>query len=98
VPTNSQIIPAQGAQGQTIEVTITGTSMTDGSVPHFGSGIKVLDSRSTGEKGLTACIEIDPATATGFRRIWISTPGERTAMDDSSRGGFEVLKGTASQR
>jgi hypothetical protein len=95
VPTSLQITPAQGPQGKTLAVTITGTSFrfTNGSIPHFGSGITVLDSRYTGEKALAAHVQIVAGTPVGFRRVWVSTPGAQTAMDDSASGAFQVVAG-----
>src|ERR1041385_4978085 len=95
VPTTLQITAAQGAQGHTLEVTITGTSLhlTDGSIPYFGTGVRVLDSHNVGTTTLATHIEIAAGAPTGLRRVWVSTPGAEIAVDDSSRGAFEVLAG-----
>ena len=100
VPTTLQVCPAQGAQGQTLEVTITGTSLrlTDGSIPHFGTGIEVLDSHHTSQSALAAHIQIMAGTANGFRRVWVSTPGAQTAIDDSTQGAFEVAGGIPAEK
>lgn len=95
VPTTLQIAPAQGAQGQTLKVTVTATSLrlTDASILHFGPGIEVLDSHHTSQTALAAHIEIMAGTPGGFRRVWVSTPGAQTAIDDSAQGAFKVVAG-----
>lgn len=100
VPTPLQINPAQGSQGTTLEVTITGTSFrfTDRSLPHFGLGIAVLDSRYIGENTLVAHIEIVAGTPVGFRRVWVSTPEAHTVIDDSGDGAFTVFAGPAGKQ
>jgi hypothetical protein len=100
VPSTLRVTPEQGAQGETQEVTITGASprFTDRSVAHFGAGIAVLSTRSVGNTALAARIQIATDTPIGRRRIWVSTPGEQTAMDDSPRGAFEVTIRTAEAR
>ena len=100
VPTALHITPAQATQGQALEVTINTTSFrfTDRSIPHFGPGITVLDSHNTSETALAAHIEIAAGTATGFRRIWVSTPGAQTAIDDSLQGAFSVFAGTPAEK
>jgi hypothetical protein len=94
VPTAVRITPAQGTQGQTMEVTITTATppLTHGS-PHFGPGITVLDSHNTSEQALVARIRIDAAAPPGTRRIWVNTQGQQIAMDDSPQGAFSVVAG-----
>jgi hypothetical protein len=67
VPTAVQITPAQGTQGQIMEVTITTATprLTHGSIPHFGPGITELDSHNTSEQALVARIRIDAAGSAG---------------------------------
>jgi hypothetical protein len=92
VPTALQITPAQATQGQIVEVTIATTTLgfTQGSIPHFGPGITVLDSHSTSEQALAARIRVDAATPPGTRRIWVTAQGPQIALDDSPRGAFSV--------
>jgi hypothetical protein len=100
VPTAVQISPAQGTQGQTMEVTITSATprLTHGSIPHFGPGITVLDSHNTSEQALVARIRIDAAAPTGTRRIWVNTRGPQIAIDDSPPGAFSVVAGIPTAR
>ncbi|HKE24588.1 MAG TPA: hypothetical protein VKB88_19635 [Bryobacteraceae bacterium] len=93
VPTALQITPAQATQGETVEVTIATTTprFTQGSIPHFGPGITVLDSHSTSEQTLVSRIKLDAATPPGTRRIWVTTQNPQIAIDDSPRGAFSVV-------
>jgi len=93
VPTALQVTPAQATQGETVEVTIATTTprFTQGSIPHFGPGITVLDSHSTSEQTLVSRIKLDAATPPGTRRIWVTTQNPQIAIDDSPRGAFSVV-------
>lgn len=99
-PTAVRITPAQGTQGQTLEVTITTATprLTHGSIPNFGPGITVLDSHNTSEQALVARIIIDAAAPPGTRRIWINTRGPQIAIDDSPQGAFSVVAGIPTER
>src|SRR6185437_7539093 len=86
--------PNSGKQGQqAISVAITGafTHFASGtSVASFGSGISVASLTVSSPTSATAVINIDPAAATGGRKVTITTESEIATLT----GGFNVNPGT----
>jgi hypothetical protein len=85
--------PDHGGQGETLTVTIraTGLSFTEGSKPNFGPDITVLTNNVVNPTTLRADIEIAPGAPIGGRRVWISAPGQETAIDNTRDGAFQVV-------
>ena len=87
------VTPAQGGQGQTLTLTIsaTGFSFTTGSKPSFGPDVSVLTSQVINATTLLTEIQIAPGAPLGRRRVWVSTPGGQTAIDNTPNGVFQVV-------
>lgn len=85
--------PDHGGQGDTLTVTISasGLSFTEGSKLNFGPDITVLTNNVVNSTTLRADIEIAPGAPIGGRRVWISTPGQETAIDNTRDGAFQVV-------
>ncbi|MHB8896045.1 MAG: beta strand repeat-containing protein, partial [Candidatus Geothermincolia bacterium] len=86
----ASINPASGAQGQTMNVAIVGTStaFANGtSVASFGAGITVNSTAVTDTTHATANITIDAAATSGTRSVNVITGGE---TPDALATGFTV--------
>ncbi len=85
--------PAEGRQGQVLDVNISATDATfpDGSVINFGPGIDVVMTQRMDATTLLARIQIAIEVPVGYRRIWVSRPGSKNAIDDSPFGAFQVI-------
>ena len=88
--------PDHGRQGETLTVTISGMGLSfmEGSKPNFGPDITVLTNNVVNPTTLRADIEIAPGAPIGGRRVWISTPGQETAIDNTRDGAFQVVATT----
>lgn len=69
------VSPTQGAQGQTITVTITGSRLTGATAVSFGSGITVNSLSVASDTQITATIAIAVDAALGARDVSVTTPG-----------------------
>jgi hypothetical protein len=96
-PTMLSTTPASGVPGQKLALTISATdiSFADGSTPNFGPDITVLTSKVMNTTTLEAEIQIAPAAPVGYRRVWISLPGQKTAIDNTVNGAFQVISASA---
>ena len=87
-PTITSISPNQGNQGETLDVTITGTSFTGATSVGFGSGITVNSFTVDSPTQITANISIDAAATLGARDVSVNTPGGSHTLP----GGFSVTQ------
>jgi len=87
------VTPPEGRRGQTLTVAISGTGLnfTEASKPNFGPDVRVLTTQVINASNLQIDIEIAPEAAIGRRRIWITTAGGQTAIDNSPDGVFQVV-------
>jgi hypothetical protein len=77
-PTISEITPNSGVQGQSLNLTLTGTGFVTGQTTiSFGnaSGITVTSLTITNATTATALIQIEIAAAVGSRNVTITNPG-----------------------
>ncbi len=87
--TISSVQPAQGTQGQTLIITITGqnTTFTQAATQvSFGAGITVASLAVTGNTSLVAQITIATAASPGLRDITVTT----ATQSFSAKGAFTV--------
>jgi hypothetical protein len=75
LPTLVSVNPANGNQGATLDVTITGTNLSGASQLRLGTGIAVNTFTVLDSKTITAGITIVAGTETGLRDISVTTPG-----------------------
>lgn len=95
-PTILSISPSTGAQGATMNVTISGaaTNFTNASVVDLGSGITINAITANSATTITANITIAAGATVGFRDVTVTTGGE-TATESLS-GPFLVTTLTPS--
>lgn len=87
----TNVTPASGNRGATVNVTITGLGFAPGMQVSFGSGITVSNLVVVNANSATATLTIAAAAALGLRDVvGISANGNLTA---TLVGGFEVLGG-----
>jgi hypothetical protein len=86
-PTATGVTPSQGARGQTLDVTITGTSFTGATAVSLGPGITVKGYTVVSLTQITANISIDPTAKLGNRNVSVATPAGAGTL----RSGFVVL-------
>ena len=93
IATTLNVTPAEGGRGQNRTVTISATSLNfnETSRPNFGPDVSVLTTRLVNTSSLQTDIKIAAGAAIGHRRIWITTAGGQTAIDDSPDGVFQVV-------
>ena len=93
IATTLNVTPAEGGRGQTLTVTVnaTGLNFTEGSTPNFGPDVRVLTTQLINASNLQTDIRIASEAAIGHRRIWITTAGGQTAIDNSPDGVFQVV-------
>jgi|GEM_PF-5338500 len=87
-PTVTGVNPDQGNQGETLDVTMTGSNFTAASAVDFGAGITVNSFTVVDSTQITANITIDADATTGARHVSVSTPGGTGTLS----GGFTVEK------
>jgi hypothetical protein len=94
------VTPAQGGQGQILTLTIsaTGFSFTAGSKPNFGPDVRVLTNQVMNATTLLTTIQIAPGAPLGHRRVWVSTPGGQTAIDNTPNGVFQVVATASAEK
>jgi hypothetical protein len=85
--------PDHGGQGKMLTVTISGAGLgfTERSKLNFGPDISVLTNNVVNPTTLRADIQIAPGAPIGGRRVWISTPGRETTIDNTRDGAFQVV-------
>jgi hypothetical protein len=69
-----------------MDVTITGTDLTAGTVDSFGAGITINSYTVDSDTEITANITIDPGATPGTRDVTVTTPGGTVTLTD----GFTV--------
>ena len=87
-PTLTCVSLNQGYQGQTLDVIITGTNLSDATSLRFGEGIHVNGCEVLSPTRKTAGITIACDAAPGPREISVTTPGGSATLPD----GFTVKK------
>jgi|GEM_PF-1870868 len=93
-PVNASIIgisPSQGAQGQTLDVTISGANthfVNGGSVAALGSGVTTNSSTVLSQTTLVANITVQDDATIGFRDVLVTTGSEIAA--EATVGPFLV--------
>jgi len=85
-PTVTSVNPAQGIQGHTLNVTITGTKFTGATVLNFGDGITVNSFTVDSDTQIRANITIAADVATGTRNVSVTAPDGVGTLTD----GFTV--------
>jgi hypothetical protein len=80
-PTLTAISPAQGTQGATVAVTLTGTNFVAGAttVTISGAGVTVSNVTVASTTSLTANFAVDTAAAVGARNVTVTTTGGTSA-------------------
>jgi hypothetical protein len=86
-PTIASVNPSQGFQGQTLNVTITGTNLTGATTVSFGNGIAVNSFNPDSSTQISANISIGGAAALGARDVSVTTGGGTATKAD----GFTVV-------
>lgn len=86
-PAIAAVSPGQGIQGQTDNLTITGSYFTGATSVSFGDNITVNSFSVDSDTQITANIGIDGAAAVGYRDVSVATP-EGT---DTELNGFIVV-------
>src|SRR5690606_9990151 len=81
-PTISGVNPTSGDQGETLSVTITGTSLRCVTAVDFGDGITVNSFTAGSDTQVTASITISSSAATGTRCVSVTTPGGTDTLCD----------------
>jgi hypothetical protein len=85
-PTVTAVAPTSGAQGETLDVTITGTYFTDATAVSLGSGITVNSYDVSSDTQIAANVSIAADAATGARDVSVTT----AAGTGTLSGGFTV--------
>jgi hypothetical protein len=88
----TSVSPNQGNQGETLDVTITGTYFTGATAVSFGSGITVNSFTVNSSSQITASIAISGSAALGSRDISVTTPGGMA----TKTSGFTVNQASVS--
>jgi len=86
IPSVTSVSPASGDQGETLDVTITGTYFTGATAVSFATGITVNSFTVDSSTRITASITIDADAATGARNVSVTIEGGTGALT----GGFMV--------
>lgn len=87
-PTITGVDPDQGNRGQTLNVAISGTSLTTVTGVNFGAGIGVNHITVYSSTQITVNITISPSAKTGWRNISVTAPSGTSTL----RRGFFVVK------
>jgi uncharacterized repeat protein (TIGR01451 family) len=87
------VTPAQGAQGQTLNVVVTGVGFQAGTTFNFGAGITVNSTVINSSTQATLNLTIAPTAAIGFRNVTgTQSPG---GLTHTLVNGFEVTGAVA---
>jgi hypothetical protein len=87
-PTVTGVNPNQASQGDTLNVTVSGTKFTGATGVSFGRGITVNNFSVTGDTAITANITIGDHARAGSRFVGVATPSGKGVM----KAGFTVEK------
>ena len=95
-PTVTAVDPDQGYQGQTLDVTITGTNLNTAASVSFGAGITVNSFTVDSNTQITASISIASGATPGARDVSVTTLGGTDTLDDGFTvvvpGGWEYIQ------
>jgi hypothetical protein len=91
-PTITSVSPNQGNQGETLDVTITGTYFMGATVVSFGSGITINSFTVNSSTQITASIAIGSSATLGVRDVSVTTPGGTV----TKTSGFAVNQASVS--
>ena len=81
-PTITSVNPNQGNQGETLDISISGTNLTGASAVSFGGGITINNFTVDNSTQITANITIPADATVGARDIWVTTPGGTGTLAD----------------
>ncbi len=87
MPSISSVSPSQGAQGQNLDVTITGANLLGVTSVGFGSGITVNSFTVNSNTQITANISIGASATVGPRNVSVTNPAAVGNLAD----GFAVV-------
>ena len=85
-PEVSAVSPNQGNQGQTLDVTISGSNLDTATSVSFGSGVLVNSYHADSASQITAKITIEAAASAGARNVSVTTPSGTDTLD----GAFTI--------
>lgn len=74
-PTVTTVAPNSGLQGQTENITLTGTYFDNATVVSFGTGVTTNSFSVDNSTQITAEITVSPSATTGLRNVSVTTPG-----------------------
>ena len=86
LPVITSLEPNEGRQGETLNVTITGSNLSGATALSFGDGVSVNSFTVLGANQIAANISVTPDAETGVRDISVSTPAGSFTYSD----GFTV--------
>jgi hypothetical protein len=87
-PNITRVDPAAGNQGQTLNVTVSGSNFVDGAVAELlGGGIVVHNAIVVDQYKIIANISVDPAASLGARDAKVTNPG---GLNGYAKGAFTV--------
>jgi len=87
-PNIMRVDPAEGKQGQTLNVTVSGSNFVDGAVAELlGGGIVIHNAIVVDQYKIIANITVDPAASLGARDAKVTNPG---GLSDYAKGIFTV--------
>jgi len=90
-PEIKSITPSEGKQGETLDITITGSDFAGNAVINFiGDGITIHKATFVSPEKITASISIDQTANPGARDIKVTNPG---GQSDTAEGIFSVKEG-----
>lgn len=87
VPTVTEVNPSQAAQGQTMNVVITGTYFSEAVSVSFGYGVDVNSFNVDNATQITASVTVGASATPGYRDVSVTTLGA-TATKPQSFGVF----------
>ena len=87
IPAVTQVNPGQAVQGQTLNVTITGSNLTAATGVDVGAGITTNGYSVDSASQITANISIGGAAAAGMRDVSVTAPGGTATLPS----GFMVV-------
>ena len=87
LPTLTTVTPSQGALGQTLTVTLTGSNFQTGAASSFGPNTTVTQTSFGSATSLTATVVIAANATPGPRNVTVTNPGGSSA---TLPGGFTI--------
>jgi ABC-type Fe3+ transport system substrate-binding protein len=90
-PTLTTVNPGSAKLGETLDVAITGTNLTEAVAVNFGSGITVSSFTADSATNITASIAIAAGATVGSRNVSVTCPSGTATKS----GGFSVTSLTA---